>query len=201
MGGRADGRDVNRPFWIRVLSAARIYRRLVVIERPLSEPLQDISVDVPVRVRVLTGSEVSAYMTLRPDQNVTEVRRRLDEGQRCFAVWHESEIIHASWAVERRATVDYLSAEFALAPDEVYAYGGFTALAFRGRGASAARILAMAAYFRDRGCRRLLSTVLPENGSSFRAWARVGYRRVGLIGFVGLGPWRHAFYRTERDGA
>jgi GNAT superfamily N-acetyltransferase len=191
---------VIRSFWFRGLATARVYRRLVLLERTLSDPLPDVSIGVPVRVSVLTDSGVGAYTVLRPDQDIAEVRRRLDEGQWCFAVWHEGQIIHASWAVQRRATVDYLSAEIPLAPDEVYVYGGFTALPFRGLGASAARILAMASYFRDRGYRRLLSAVLPENTSSLRAWGRVGYRRVALIGFVGLGSWRRPFRRMERGG-
>ena len=51
----------------------------------------------------------------------------------------------------------------------------------------------MAGCFRGRGYWRLLAAVLPEDRSSLRSWGRVGYRRVGLIGFVGLGPWRRAF--------
>jgi ribosomal protein S18 acetylase RimI-like enzyme len=183
--------------WVKGLSFTRIRRRLVMIERTLSEPAPEISARVPIRVGVLAAGEVDAYLRLRSDQDAVEIRRRLAEGQQCFVAWHERQIIHASWAAPRLARVDYLSAEITLAPDEVYVHGVFTAPAFRGLGASPVCILEMVRYFRTRGCRRLLAVVSPENRSGFRPWEKLGYRRIGLLGFTGLGPWRRPFCLIE----
>jgi GNAT superfamily N-acetyltransferase len=188
--------------WIRGLARARIYRRLILVERSLSQPIPDASAHVPVCVRVLAAGEVDAYMLFRPDQGLAEVRRRLVEGQQCFAVWHDGRIIHATWAVTGRARIEYLSTELALAPDEVYAYDVFTSSAYRGLGASPARMLEMMRYFRDRGYRCQLGAILPENRSSLQLGEKVGsIRRIGLIGYVGLGPWRHVFCRIERGAS
>jgi GNAT superfamily N-acetyltransferase len=127
--------------WFRGLSRARIYRRLILLERPLTQPFPDVSARVPVCVRLLAAGEIDACMAFRPDQSIAEVRRRLDEGQQCFAVWHDRRIIHAGWAVTGRARIEYLSTEIALAPDEVYSYDVFTSPAFRGLGVSPARLL------------------------------------------------------------
>jgi GNAT superfamily N-acetyltransferase len=188
--------------WLRGLSRARIYRRLILRERPLSQPFPDVSACVPVCVSLLAAGEIDAYMAFRPDQSIAEVRRRLDEGQRCFAVWLDGRIIHAAWTVTGRAGIEYLSTEITLAPDEVYAYDVFTSPTFRGLGVSPARMLEMMRYFRDHGYRRLFATILPENRSSFRPGEKVGWDRlIGVIGYVGLGPWRHVFWRMERGAS
>jgi RimJ/RimL family protein N-acetyltransferase len=188
--------------WFRGLARARIYRRLILREVPLSQSLPDPSARVSVCVSRLAAGEIGAYTAFRPDQSVAEVRRRLDEGQQCFAVWHDRRIIHAAWAVTGRAGIEYLSTEITLAPDEVCSYDVFTSPSFRGLGASPARTREMMRYFRDRGYRCLLGAILPENRSSLRLAEKVGrYRRIGVIGYVGLGPWRHVFCRIERDAS
>ncbi len=188
--------------WFRGLSRARLYRRLLLRERPLSQPFPEVSARVPVCVRLLAAGEIDAYMAFRPDQSFAEVLRRFDEGQQCFVAWHDRRIIHAGWAVTGRARIEYLSTEIALAPDEVYWYDVFTSPAFRGLGVSPARMLEMIRYFRDRGYRCQFAANLPENRSGVRQGEKVGgRRRIGVIGYVGLGPWRHVFCRMERGAS
>ncbi len=183
--------------WFRGLSRARLYRRLILVERKLSESVPEISVSVPVRVRALAESEINAYMAFRPEQDAAEIRRRLDEKEWCFAVWHEQQIVHVAWAVSgRRVRIHYLSTVIEVAPDEVYIYDIVTAPSFRRLGVASLRSVEMMRYFRDRGYRRLLGVVRPADGSAFRQ--NVGYRRIGVIGYTGLGPWRHRFCREER---
>ena len=188
--------------WFGGLARARIYRRLILREQPLSQSVPDLSARVPVCVSLLATGEIDDYMAFRPEQSPAEIRRRLDEGHQCFVVWHDRRIIHATWAVTERAAIAYLSTELALAPDEVYVHDAFTSPAFRGLGASPARLREMMRYYRDRGYRCLLGAVLPENRASLRLSEGVGgYRHIGMIGYVGLGPWRHVFCRIERDAS
>jgi len=188
--------------WFGGLARARIYRRLILREQTLNQSGTDYSARVPVCVSLLVPGEIDDYVAFRPDQSPAEIRRRLDEGQQCFAVWHDRRIIHATWGVTGRAEIAYLSTELALSPDEVYVHDAFTAPAFRGLGASPARLRKMMRYYRDHGYRCLLGAVLPENRASLRLSEGVGgYRHIGVIGYVGLGPWRHVFYRRERDAS
>jgi GNAT superfamily N-acetyltransferase len=182
--------------WFRGLSRAKMYRRLILVERMLSEPVPEISLSMRVTVEVLTSDKIAAYRALRPQQDPAEVTRRLEKGDWCFAVWHEGCVIHVAWAAARRATIEYLARAVELAPDQVYVYDIFTAPAFRQTGVASLRSVEMMRYFRERGYRRLLGAVSPENRSAFRQ--NVGYRRVGVIGFLGVGPWHRAFCRTNQ---
>jgi hypothetical protein len=50
------------------------------------------------------------------------------------------------------------------------------------------------------GHRRVLATIYPENRPGVRMVEKLGYRRIGTIGYVSLGPWRRDFCRI-RPGA
>ena len=191
------GEHELRRLWFAGLSFTRIYRRLVLLERPLTQSFSDVSAHASMRVSVLAETEVAAYMAFRPDQDAANIRLRLEHAHRCFAVWHEQQIIHAAWAATARARIEYLSRELPLAPDEVYVYDAFTAPAFRGRGASPLRALTLGEHFRAQGYRRLLTAVHPENRVGFRPLEKVGTRPVGVIGYVGLGRWRWQFCRRR----
>ena len=183
--------------WFAALAAARIYRRLVLLTRPvgLSEP--ELAAPPGVRIALLIPEEIGAYLAFRPEQSDAEIRARLSRGYRCFAAWHEQQIVHAAWAATRRAPIDYLSHEIELSPDEVFVFDAFTAPASRGRNLSPLRAVVMGRHYHEHGYRRVLTAVHPENRIGFRPLQKVGTRPVGLIGYVGIGPLRWHFCRRR----
>lgn len=186
--------------WFRLFAKIGIYRRLILGERPLDELPAEMVTSLPLRVELLGEDQLDAYLTLRPDQDAAEVRRRLGTGQWCFAVWHDGQIIGASWLAGGRVRIDYLGRELTLGPDEVFIYDGYTSPAFRGSRASPLRTARSIRHASELGYRRLLATVLPENRAALPLWNRVGYRRLGVIGYVKLGPWRLDFLRMRPGG-
>ena len=183
-----------RSLWFRVLGRT-VYRRVIVLERRLGEPMPEVTADIPTVVSILTDADVDQYAAFRPDTEPAEVRRRLRAGHRCFVVRYEGRIVHAGWAATTKAWVQYLDCEFPLEPGDVYQFDSYTAAAFRGLGLAATRVTWMARFFREAGARRLLAVVWPENTRAFRPLEKVGYRVVGIMGSLRLAAWRHHFYR------
>ena len=182
---------------LRALGAARLYRRLMLLERFLADPIVDIALPPDVEVRQLDLGDVPAYCALRPDADASVVRQRLIEGEWAFAAWRDGAIATVGWTAPGRAPIEYLDWTMPLAPDEGYSYDLYTAPAFRGHGlASAARIPAMR-YARDQGCRRLVSALLPENAPGWRTPATIGFRHIGWAGYIGPAPFRRYFCRLE----
>ena len=140
LGARALG-----DLWFASLAFFGIYRRLVLLERPVSPAVAPVRASTSMHVAVIGADGLAAYLSFRPDQTDAEIRRRLAEGHACFAVWHGERIVHAAWAAVGRAPIEYLSRDLVLGPDEVFVFDAFTAPAFRGRGASPLRALAVAA--------------------------------------------------------
>ena len=122
-----------------------------------------------------------------------DARARLERGDRCFVAREAGTIVSSRWIAEGRAFVEYLDSWLDLEPGEVFLSETYTVPALRGRGVSGAAGTRLAHALADEGCRRILAGVLMENHAGKRAYEKAGYRRVGSIGYVGLGPWRRAF--------
>jgi SAM-dependent methyltransferase len=196
--GVAVARDEGlRSLWFKVLAELG-YRRLLVMERPLDEPLPDVPLRIPARIDLLTGADAAEYAAFRPDTDQAEIRRRLAAGHLCFVARHQGQIVHACWAVTGQAWVDYLQRELPLARDEVFHYDSFTAPEVRGCNLAPARVAVAARHFRAAGYHRLVALVVPESHRARRALEKAGYGVVGCVGYVGLGRWRRDFGPTRR---
>jgi L-amino acid N-acyltransferase YncA len=197
----ARGREVLRQeglrgLWFKILGET-VYRRLLLVERPLHEPVPEVKARVPVQIGLLHKNETGEYREFRPETAEAEIRSRLESGQWCFVARHQGRIVSARWAAADRVWIDYLSCELTLAAGEAYPYDLFTSPDFRGRAVSPVTSAEMLRYFQRAGYRRMVGTVLPGNQASLRASAKTGYRPYGLIGYVKIGPWKWRFQRER----
>jgi len=62
---------------VRGLAAARFYRRLMLLERRLDEPIVELPLPAGLTGRQLDLEDLPAYHALRPDQDPAVIRRRL----------------------------------------------------------------------------------------------------------------------------
>lgn len=185
-----------KSLWFKILGET-VYRRAVLLERPLDEPLTEGTPGVPLRVGLLAENQVDEYLRFRSEANPSDIHRRLAEGQRCFVVRCNDDLVHASWTTTKRAQIDYLARKISLAPDEIYVYETYTAPAFRGRNIALSRVVWEGQYLRAAGYRRMVSVVMPENTSGMRQTIKAGYHPIGVMGYVKLGPWRWDFCRVK----
>jgi len=185
-----------RGLWFKILGDT-VYRRLLLLERPLQEPICEVKARIPIEISLLQKSEIAEYVEFRPEVEGAEVEAQLNAGDWCFVARHQGRIVCARWATTRPVWSDYLSCELRLATDEVYIYDVFTKSEFRGQAVSPATSTEMLRYFCTAGYRRIVTMVLPENQPSLRAVAKTGHRPYGLIGYVKIDPWKRHFYRVR----
>ncbi len=176
--------------WFHILGET-IYRRVILFERPLSDPIPSASATIPVEISLLKPSEVDEYVAFHPGLDAGEVRDRLDRGGKCFLSRYQGSIVNACWTAEGSVWIDYLGRSLQLSRDEVYVYNNYTDPRFRGLNIPAVRAGVMLSHFRELGYRRLVAVVVPENKAAFRSPDKAGYRPIGVIGYIKIGPWRH----------
>ena len=179
-----------RSLWFHILGET-VYRRMVLFERPLSDPIPSAAAAVPVEISLLRPSDVAEYVAFHPAIDAAEVLDRLDHGGKCFIARHQGAMVNACWTAEGLVWINYLECSIQLAHDEAYVYNNFTDPRFRGRSIPPVRAAEMLRHFRDLGYRRFIALVVPENKAALRPPQKAGYRQIGVIGRLQLGPWRH----------
>jgi ribosomal protein S18 acetylase RimI-like enzyme len=112
----------------------------------------------------------------------------------------EDELLGACWVARGRLWSAYLRREIELGPYEALTYETYTTPSARGLGVGPELRAWVVNRLREDGFRRLLATVSPDNRSAVRLVEKLGYRRVGTIGYLGAGGRRRDFVRL-RPGA
>jgi hypothetical protein len=183
-----------RALWFRILGET-VYRRMVLFERRLEEPIEAAECGADVAIAQLAMSEVDDYAAFRPGADATETRSRLEQGHQCWVARQQGALVHAIWAATGSAWIRYLDCEIQLAPNEVYIYESYTTPALRRLNINAVRSKAMMNHFRERSYFRLLALVMPENPAGIHATLGAGYQDAGVIALVKIGPWRRVWPR------
>lgn len=179
--------------WFKLLSSLG-YRRLLVFERLLDEPVPDFAPRVPVEIAMLAKSELDEYLAFRPDTFRRDAMERLRSGEMCFVARHEGTIVAGGWVAVQRIWIAYLGSAIDLASGDAYSYDKFTLPAFRGHGIFNAVRTHHLRYLERAGYRRAIVTVVPENESSIRDIYKGGYRLQGMLGRIKIGPWQRHFH-------
>lgn len=187
-----------RSFWFKLLGEIG-YRRILLLERSLEEPILEVNARLPVTIDLLKTTEVDAYLRFRAETEPHEVVDQLNAGHWCFVARHEGQIVAASWAAGRRVWMSYLACEIPLLDGEVYVYDSFTRPDFRGQAVLPAIRTEMIRCFRAAGYRRMISAIVPENHASLQSVRKNGVRPFGVMGYIKIGPWRRDFYRINRN--
>lgn len=185
-----------RSLWFKLLGET-VYRRMDLFERQLDQPILQRTARVPVVIEVMSLADVDEYLAFRPGADRAEVRRRLDAGQWCFVARHQGRMVHACWAAAGPVWIAYLGRDMELGSDEAYVYDGFTLPDYRNEDIAGQRYGHMLRFLREAGFRRTFAAAMPENTVAYRPIEKAGYRSVGMIGYVKLGPWRRDFRRAK----
>jgi ribosomal protein S18 acetylase RimI-like enzyme len=189
-----------RGVWFGLL-ARTFYRRLDLVELDLADPPPLAGMPFPLEFGFLEKSEAAEYAELGAGVDVDEALRRMGRGERCFVARSDGRIVSGRWLATGRAFVTYLDRVLELADGDVYVYESFTDPARRGKAVSAAAGTRLAELLAEQGRRRMVAATLRENRPGQRIWRKAGYRHIGTIGYVKLGPWRRHFLRAHRRGA
>ncbi len=175
-----------RSFWFKLLSRCG-YRRLLLVERLLDEPVPDFSSRLPVEVTMLTEREIDDYVAFRPNTARSDAIDRLRSRQICFVAWHDGRIVSGAWISVQPVWISYLGCAIAVDPGDAHVYDKFTLPAYRGYGiANAVRTFHLR-HLQRAGYRRAVGAVLPENGSSLRDDRKGGFRPYGMLARIRIG--------------
>jgi hypothetical protein len=205
----AEGRA---PVWIRVARVYREkgvggvwfgalsrlgYRRLVLIERRLDEPITPLAPRIAAEIRPLRHDDEAAFVGLG-QEDASAFRRRLEAGHQGWGAWCSGTLRHTRWYAFGETHVEYLRCRLTLDADVAYMFRSFTDPHYRGLGLAPATGCVCMQSMRERGYRLVLAAILPDNSSVFPAVLKLGYRRTGVVRAIGTGSRPLIAVRLDR---
>ena len=124
-------------FWFKLLGEIG-YRRLLLLERSLTQPISELMPELPVRIDMLKENEVRDYLAfrLRPGVRIMEA---LQSGQKCL--WRVTRAACIGRWIAAAGRIGYLGCELELAANEAYLFDAFSIPAYRGQGIAPALCL------------------------------------------------------------
>ena len=188
-----------KSFWFKLLAELG-YRRLLLVERTLDQPVADFTPGLPVDVAMLAQDELDDYLVFRPGTTRREIADRLRSGHMCVVARREGRIVAAAWIAVQPVWVSFLGCRIDVTPDEGHIYDKFTLPAYRGHGISNAVRTFHLKHLQRAGFRRATGAVLPENVSSLRDDTKGGFRVYGVLCRIKLGPWQRVFLMPPPRG-
>ncbi|MGH8800403.1 MAG: GNAT family N-acetyltransferase [Casimicrobiaceae bacterium] len=149
-----------RSFWFKLLGHLG-YRRLLLFEWPLDQPVPDFSPTLPVEIGQLAESAVDDYLAFRPGTQRGDAVGRLRSGQLCFFARSDGRIVGAGWITAEPYWLFYLGCAMPMEAGDVHAYDKFTLPAYRGHGISNALRMHHRRHLQHAGYGRVVVAVLP----------------------------------------
>ena len=172
------------------------YRRALVFARPIDETIPELNPRLKIVITPLRKEELPAYFQLRSDQPSDVIQRRLAQGDRCFAAWHEGRIVHTGWVTTKPRYESYLRRTLSLQPGDIFLYDHYTQPSHRSLGLAQARDVYILHHYREEGYQRSMAIVALENKAAFHPFKAMGYRSIGMFKCLRFGLWQWTWEKT-----
>jgi len=183
----------------------RLYRkpqikRLIVPCKSLDGALLTYQARIPLDIELLPSDveEVEDCLAHIPPEHRFDVARRIQHGDRCCVARHAGQIVYVTWIAFGACYSYALDREYKLTQEDAYLYSAYTLPEFRGNGIHPAAHCHIARLLKDWGYRWLLCFIEPENTAAMRLPDKLGYEKIGVIGFVEVFGFRRYFHRDCR---
>jgi GNAT superfamily N-acetyltransferase len=180
--------------WCKVMDGT-IYRRAVLIERPLMRPVAEVATRHRVVIDLMKESNIDEYLRFRTCMDDAPViRRRIAAGHWCFAARHDGRLIGTLWATTDPQRLLPMAWTPPLRPGEVYVYDLFVTPDARGGRVASKLTSDMLRYFKTAGYDRVVAAVLLQQHSIVRLYQGLGFGLYGRMSCLKIGPWKRRFY-------
>lgn len=175
--------------WFHFLQWASVYRRMIVTGGPL--PRREEEAEIPLEFGVLGEDQLEDHVVLRPDMDLSDVRRRFASGHWCYtARTRQRELIGTCWIAAESARIDYADCGIELAARTVYIYDQFVSAGHRGLRVAGALETHRDQDLRRRGYKLCVAAYWSENRIPLGRSRKRAHSEIGMLHCYGLLGWR-----------
>jgi hypothetical protein len=169
-------------------------RRMVAYTHDLTQPIPEVTADLPAVYEELQERHIAQLATLRSDLTESRVRAELEAGHECTVGVVDGEILHCRWGSCHPVRIASLGLTLCPQPGDWISFGIYTRPHGRGRHLYGAIAVQEMIRRRDQGFTRAIGMIAWWNRPSRRTAHVVGWEAVGEVTRLGLPPviWHRA---------
>jgi len=199
--GRAMVRDEGWRRLLFVVLADLGYRRFLLYERWLDEPIVPVRARLPLVFEAFRPSAFEEYLRLHPLVARSRLEERFARGDECFVARVDGRIAAVTWISCDAHFFRSIGCRYELPASEVYVFDSFTDPRLRGHGIAPALGAWVLERLRAAGVTRMVLAIAPENVANRRARAKTGFRPFMRIDYLRIGARRwHCHRPTDARG-
>lgn len=172
------------------------YRRFLLYERRLDEPITPVVARVPLVFAAFQPAAFADYLRVHPLISRSRLEERLARGDECYVARVDGRIAALTWISRDAHFFRSIGCRYELPASEVYLFDSFTDPALRGRGIAPALGVWVLERLRQAGVTRIVLAIVPENAANRRARAKTGFRPFMRIDYVRIGSRRWHWHRA-----
>jgi ribosomal protein S18 acetylase RimI-like enzyme len=195
------GREVLRQegvksLWFRTLGELG-YRRAMLFELDLATYQQSEAAPASARFELLSPSNLEDLLGLVQQCDEREATRRLAAGHVCMLGYVKGRPAYSSWLATGPVRIDFLGVQAVPSPGSAYSYELYVGPAFRGLSLATAGLDVRVRILRDRGFKRFVSIVVPENQAGLRHALAGGFQPIGWVYCLDVGSPKRCWVRSS----
>lgn len=172
------------------------YRRFLLFERRLDEPIVPVAVRVPLVFEAFHPAAFDEYLRVHPLIARSQLEERLARGDQCYVARADGRIAAITWISRDAHFFRSIGCGYALPAGAVYLYDSFADPRLRGQGVAPALGVWVLERLREAGVERAVLVIAPENVANRRARAKTGFRPTARIDYVRIGGRRWHWHRA-----
>ena len=172
-----------------------VRENLHLFEKPLPVHRR-IEAKVEVKVKLASSSDVLRLTERFGGRGKMEALKR---GHLCFIAEIEGEIVHYKWVTFDEVYVSELKRKMHLNCNSAYIYAVYTVPRFRGLGIDPKVTISVFDYLYGKGVEKVHILVSSSNFPSLRVVQKVGYRKMGEIGFLQVFSYKKYAYKGSTE--
>lgn len=172
------------------------YRRFLVYERRLDEPILPVTPRLPILCEPFQPAAFDEYLRVHPLIPRAQLEERLARGDECYVARTDGRIAAVSWLSRDAHFFRSIGCRRELPAGEVDLYDSFTDPRLRGQRIAPALGVWVLERLRASGVTRAVLAIVPENAANRRARAKTGFRPFMRIDYVRVGGHQWHWHRT-----
>ena len=165
------------------------WRREIIAERSLEEPIEEIEPRIKVTIRQATENDLGEFKGIVSESKLKLFKERFEKGRICFIALDGERAVSFAWISSENEYESNCRVEVKLNEGEGYLFDYYVSDEYRQGGIYTSLLAKTLEYLQNRGYQTAWAFVSSNNIPVRKAWRRIGFegkRTVTLITLLGL---------------